>query len=300
MDEFLSKIENFVFDILGLVLPGFIFLGILIIPLALVDVSKISCNDLDNSYILSELSTISSLFKNYWDEKSNLITLLVIILAYLLGHFVKVFSIIKYEILVSFFDKSINKAASYIFEKIKKFFNWLFQLFTPQSLFSTKFYLWLKDIFKPFKNTLSKVFTFESESYYKENGTLRTECINIINSRLNTNYPDKWYSLYKFSTVITNQEGIKSMSAFFLAKYNLYRSLAFIFMFATFYFHFFFYASAKYISLEINKVTSLISLTTFLLWFTFHYKYKRYWTLCGNETLVSLYYFLNKKKVNET
>lgn len=300
MDEFLSKIENFIFDILGLVLPGFVFLGILIIPITLVDITKIPSKNLDNSFILSELSTINNLFKNYWDEKSNLIIALIIILAYLFGHFIKVFSIIKYEILVAFFDKSINKVVNYFFEKIKKLLDWIFKLFSNQSLFTTKLYLWVKDILKPFKNTLSKVFTFKSEDYFKDNTILRTECINIINTRLNTNYPDKWYSLYKFSTVITNQENIKSMSAFFLAKYNLYRSLAFIFMFATFYFHFFFHASIKYISPEINKVTSLISLTAFLLWFTFHYKYKRYWTLCGNETLVSLYYFLNKKKVNET
>ena len=299
MDEFLSKIENFIFDILGLILPGFIFLGVLVIPLALVDITKIPSKDLDNSFVLSELSTISNLFKNYWDEKSNIIIISIIVLAYLLGHFVKVFSIIKYEILVAVFDKSINKLVAYLYAKLKSFFDWLYQIMFTGSLLSTKGYLWLKDLFKPFKNTLSKIFTFISEDYFTDNTSLRTECVSIINARLNTNYPDKWYSLYKFSTVITNQESIKSLAAFFLAKYNLYRSLAFIFLFAAFYYNIFFNASAKYTSLETQKLSSLILITAGLLWFTFHYKYKRYWTLCGNETLVSLYYFLNKKNVNE-
>lgn len=300
MGDFISKIENFLFDILGLILPGFIFLGILIIPLGLVDINAIKIKDLNNSYILSELSTISDLFESYWNEKSNLIIILIVILAYLLGHFIKVFSIIKYEILVAVFDKTLNKLVEYIYTKIKSVLNLVYSYFSNQSLVNTKIYLLLKELFKPIKNTIKKVFTFKSEDYFDDNAILRTECIAIINRRLNTNYPDKWYSLYKFSTVITNQEDIKSLASFFLTKYNLYRSLAFIFLFATFYFHFFFSASANYTAPEINKVNSLISFTSFLLWFTFHYKYKRYWTLCGNETLVSLYYFLNKKEVNES
>lgn len=299
MNEFLSKIENFIFDILGLILPGFIFLGILVIPLALVDITQIPSKDVDNSYILSELSTISDLFKNYWNEKSNLIIISIITLAYLFGHFVKVFSIVKYEILVAVFDKSINKLVAYVYSKIKSFFSWIYERLSGNNLFSTAGYKRAKELFKPIKNTLTKIFTFKSEDYFTDNTSLRTECVSIINNRLNTNYPDNWYSLYKFSTVITNQESIKSLAAFFLAKYNLYRSLAFIFLFAAFYFNFFFSASVKYTSPETHKLSSFILITTGLLWFTFHYKYKRYWTLCGNETLVSLYYFLNKKKVNE-
>lgn len=299
MDGLLSKIENFLFDILGLVLPRFIFLGALIAPLSLIDMSKFSSKDLDKSYILSELSTINNLFKNYWDEKSTLIIIIIVILSYLFGHFIKVFSIIKYEMLVAIFDKSLNKLINYIFLKLKSFASWIYQALFGQNLFTTKVYLWLKEIFKPIKNTLSKIFTFKSDDYFYDNATLKSQCITIINSRLNTNYPDVWYSIYKFSAIISNQENNKSLSAFFLAKYNLYRSLSFIFLFTAFYFHFCFIASEKYIADDIGKITSLLVLTSSLLWFTFHYKYKRYWTLCGNETLVSLYYFLNKKKINE-
>jgi len=51
MNEFLTKIENFIFDILGLILPGFIFLCVLVIPLSLVDITKILSKDLNNSFI---------------------------------------------------------------------------------------------------------------------------------------------------------------------------------------------------------------------------------------------------------
>lgn len=298
MEEFLSKIENFIFDILGLVLPGFIFLGILIIPLALVDIRLIADADYKKSFVLSELSAINDIFKNYWNEESTMITILIVVLAYLFGHFIKVFSIIKYEILEAVFDKSINRLVALIYTSSKNIADYTFQIFSTQSLFSTEFYKTLKNLFKPIKSTLTKIFTFRSEDYFTNNTRLRTDSIAIINSKLATNYPDEWYSLYKFSTVMTNQENIKSLAAFFLAKYNLYRSLAFIFLFAGFYFHFFFKSSTKYISPDIQKISSLILITSCLLWFTFHYKYKRYWTLCGNETLVSLYYFLNKKKIN--
>ncbi len=299
MSEFFSKIENFLFDLLGLILPGFIFLGVLITPLALVDISKIAPPDLEKSFILSELSTISNLFKNYWNEKSLLITSIIIVLAYLFGHFAKVFSIIKYEILVALFDKTFNKVMNYSYKKTKTGIEFLYKKISQQDFNNTKFYSWLKDIIKPIKNTLLKVFTFKSEDYINDNKDLKTECIKIINDRLNTNYPDKWYSIYKFSTIINNQENIRSLAAFFLAKYNLYRSLSFIFLFATIYFYFFFITTINYFQDGTQKSSSLILITTSLLWFTFHYKYKRYWTLCGNETLVSLYFYLNKKKINE-
>lgn len=59
MSDAFSKIENFLFDILGLVLPGVIFLIILILPISLVDISKIPLPIIDGSVILSELSTLS-------------------------------------------------------------------------------------------------------------------------------------------------------------------------------------------------------------------------------------------------
>jgi len=300
MTDALSKIESFLFDILGLVLPGIIFLAIFILPISLVDISKIPPNVIDNSFILSELSTISKILNSYWNANSSILTMSLIIISYLIGHFIKVFAIIKYEILTAIFDKSLNKLASWLFEKLKSLCDKGNKKLFRTTIYSTKFYKWLKEMFYPIKNILSKVFVFKPSDYFSDNDALRTNCVSVINTKIGSSYPDKWYSVYKFSTVITNQEGIKSLAGNFLAKYNLYRSLAFIFIFATIYYSLFFSASADYIQQDLKKIGSIILLTTTLLWFTFHYKYKRYWTLCGNETLVSLFYFLNKKKINES
>ncbi|MEP7318647.1 MAG: hypothetical protein ABI921_07890 [Panacibacter sp.] len=300
MSEFLSKIENFLFDILGLVLPGLIFLLILISPTYFLDISKIPKSDIDSSYILSGLTTVTTILKEQIIVNENLTITIVIILSYLLGHLVKVFSIIKYDFMTVVFDMSINKLVLVIYEFIKRIINKLVKRISSTEMYQAPFYLYLKILFSPFKKTLNKIFTFKSPDYFTENDTLRSNCIALINQRLGTNYPDKWYSLYKFSTILTSQENIRSLAGNFLAKYNLYRSLAFIFIFTMAYFNYFFNASAKYIPAELAKITSLILIASALLWFTFHYKFKRYWTLCGNETLVSLFYFLNKKKINET
>lgn len=300
MNDSFSKIENFLFDILGLVLPGIIFLAILILPILLIDISKIPLLIIDGSFILSELSTISKTFKLYCTANLSLVITFLIITSYLIGHFIKVFAIIKYEIFTAVFDKSLNKLTKWLFEKLKLSLYIFYLKYFQTNIYTTSGYKWTKDMFYPFKNIIIKIFVFKPADYFKENDSLRTNCVNIINIRVGTTFPDKWYSVYKLSNVIINQENIKSLAGSFLAKYNLYRSLAFIFIFATIYYFLFFTVSANYIAQDLKKIGSLILLTSIFLWFTFHYKYKRYWTLCGNETLVSLFYFLNKNKVNES
>ena len=202
-----------------------------------------------------------------------------------------------YEFLTVIFDKSINKIGSYLFKQLIIFVNWGTSKFINKPIYLTAVYLYCRGSYKPIKNTLNKIFTFNPPNYFDENDTLRTSCIATINQKLVVNYPDDWHSLYKFSKIMNIQENIKSLASNFLAKYNLYRSLSFIFIFTTLYYYYFFCASSKFISPELEKISSLVLLTSILLWFTFHTKFKRYWTLCGNETLISLYYFLNKAKL---
>lgn len=175
-------------------------------------------------------------------------------MSYLIGHVIKVFAIIKYEILTSLFDKSLNKWANWLFEKLKFVLNkGYFKLF-HSNIYTTNCYKWIKDILYPFKNLLVKIFVFKPSDYFNDNDSLRTNCVNIINTRVGITFPDKWYSVYKFSSVIINQENIKSLAGTFLAKYNLYRSLAFIFIFATIYYSLFFSASANYIPQDLKKI----------------------------------------------
>ncbi len=49
-----------------------------------------------------------------------------------------------------------------------------------------------------------------------------------------------------------------------------------------------------------HEISTLILISPAIFWFTFHVKFKRYWTLYGDERLMSLFYFLNKKKLNES
>lgn len=291
MSEFLSKIENFLFDILGLVLPGLVFIAVIIFPVYFLDLSRIPECDINSSYILSGLVTTSKLLQNKWETDANTIITLFIVLAYLIGHSVKVFSIISYEFLSAIFDKSLNKFIEYLFDLTKP----------GRSFFVRRIpmiYGIIRTLLMPVKNTLSKIFTFESSYYMKENESLKANCIEKINQRLRTDYPDKWYSIYKFSAIIDGQDKVKSLADHFLAKYNLYRSLSSIFAFTTVYYYFLFSETSKFISPELSKIVSPILVISLSLWFTFNYKYKRYWTLCGNERLVSLYYFLNKDKLN--
>jgi hypothetical protein len=292
MGEFLSKVENFLFDILGLVLPGLVFIAVIIFPIYFLDLSKIPECDINSSYILSGLVTTSRLLQNKWQTDADLVITLYLVLAYLIGHSVKVFSIITYEFLSAIFDKSLNKLVNNLIEltkPIRRFFvTRIPNIYNP-----------IKTLLMPFKNTLSKIFTFESSDYMKENESLKTNCIEKINQKLGTTYPDKWYSVYKFSAIISSQGKVKSLADHFLAKYNLYRSLSFIFAFTTVYYYYLFNETSKFIPPELSKITTPILAISGFLWFTFNYKYKRYWTLCGNERLVSLYYFLNKDKLNE-
>jgi hypothetical protein len=300
MSDFLSKIENFLFDLLGLALPGAILLFILISPVCFLDINQLRTNDINDSFILSELVTMNRIIKAYWNSDKSAIIFFFLTLSYLVGHAVKIFSIIKYSVLTALFDNSINKGIIFLYKKLGSRINNLFLRLFHRDVETLSIYGILKDLLKPIREIIKYIFVFHPEPYMKENDSLRTKCIELINSRLNTNFPDKWYSLYKISTVLQQQENIKSLSGTFLAKYNFYRSISFISIFTTVYYFLFFSASSLYLTPELKKIATLLISSSILLWFTFHIKYKRYWTLCGNETLVSLFYFLNKKKLNET
>jgi hypothetical protein len=299
MKEFLSKIENFLFDILGLVLPGIIFLLLFISPISFLSYSKIPEKVISGSFILSTLITSFNILKTYWNENLNITLFILLVISYILGHTIKVFSIIVYDFLVALFDKTFNLIVVYLFNRVIFILNSVSKFLTNRDFDKTSFYKRIRVLVAPIGNTISKIFTFTSPSYFEANESMKTNCVTLLNQRLNTNYPDVWHSVYKLSKVIQQQEEIKTLSDNFLAKYNLYRSLSFVFILTTAYYFYFFRVSINYLSPELAKIIPLILYASIILWFTFHYKYKRYWTLCGNETLVSLFYFLNKKQINE-
>jgi hypothetical protein len=141
---------------------------------------------------------------------------------------------------------------------------------------------------------LRDIFYFSAPNYFSDNDTIKENVIEKINSKYNINFPKSWYSIYKISNVIMQQEKLKTLSTRFLAKYNFYRSMAFLFFVNLFYIAIFYNKYSSIISHLGYKLHNLIIILDLLLWITFHEKFKRYWTLCGNESLMSLFYFLNK------
>jgi hypothetical protein len=287
MNDFFSKLENFFFDILGLILPGAIFLLILLSPVLLVDMAKME-KAADTSVILSALVTIWNILKAYWASNPKSALTIVIILAYLTGHTVKVFSRIEYEFLTAFFDKFVNKKVIRIYNKCK---NWIFSKKPPSETW--------RDLFKPFRTLVDGIFTFEPVFYSKKDEVIRQNCLDQLNSRLKIKLPEDNYSIVKISSVISNQENLRSLGTFYLAKYNLYRSLALIFLFTTFYYLYFFNVAKPLLLETTHGLSGVMIVASIFLWYTFHAKFKRYWTFYGDERLITLFYFLNKKKINE-
>ena len=291
MNDFFSKLENFLFDILGLILPGAIFLLILLSPYLFVDITNVPPGAVDKSVILSALKTVSNILKIYWTSYPKSALTIVTILAYLMGHTVKVFSRLKYEFLAAIFDRGLNKPVIRVYTGLRN------RIFRQPS---SKAYLQFKDLFKPFRTLIEYIFTFSPPHHFQNDAVLKQNCLDNLNTRLSIDYPDDDRSITKISGVISNQENIKTLGPFFLAKYNLYRSLSLIFLFTTLYYIYFFKVASIFIAPASHEISTLILISPAILWFTFHVKFKRYWTLYGDERLMSLFYFLNKKKLNES
>ncbi len=157
MNDFFSKLENFLFDILGLILPGAIFLLILLSPCLFVDMANVPPGSVDKSVMLSALKTISNILKLYWTSYPKSALTIVTILAYLMGHTVKVFSRLKYEFLAAIFDEGINKPVISVYTGLRN------RIFRQPS---SKAYLQLKELFKPLKTLIEYIFTFSPPHHF--------------------------------------------------------------------------------------------------------------------------------------
>ena len=289
MNDFLSKLENFLFDILGLILPGAIFLMILLSPVLFVDMTKMTEPVADKSALLAALMIVSGFLKNYCIAYPRTALIIAVISAYLMGHSVKVFSRIKYEFLKALFDKNIDPWAKKQLVGLK---TRLFKKKPPPR--------WLREFASPSKKLLKDIFQFDPTFINERDVPLRQKCVALINEKLSMHLPDSQDGVAKMSSIITNQEGIRSLGTFYLAKYNLYRSLALIFLFTTLYYIYFFITAASVITEKSHRISGIILVASAILWFTFHSKFKRYWTQYGDERIMTLFYFLNKKKLNES
>jgi hypothetical protein len=297
MGDFLSKFENFIFDILGLVLPGLILSVLLLFPIYLFDFDTIMCNKIKSSVFITAIYYGSEFFKNEIDFSNVNHAVLFGLACYILGHLVKVMSIITYELLVVIFDKGLNKLVKRIYTLFSLIIDRIWTKLLGRTFFHSTLYNELKGLLTFFKRLLEKIFTFQGQPYESSNKPLLINSVSIINTKLGMSFPVEWYSAYKLSVIIGNQENLKSLTNHYLSKYNLYRSLSFINIVVFLYCLTFFTKLDKYLDPGILGAKNYILALIALLWFTFNYKFKRYWMLCGNEALVSMFYFLNKAQL---
>lgn len=284
----IDKIEEFLFDIIGLILPGFIVIFMFImLPIVIIDFSKISIETYSNVYqslIISVDGIIGASIFNTIIFSWQFIFFIVLVGSYILGHTIKVLSKFQYEFLGIIFDDVII----YLTSKLLKLFD------NTKNMGNIKNFFY--NICKFNVKIVRQVFCFKTMNNYDKKieqsiKPILAEKLNIPIEVFNT-----WYNIYKFANIILAQKKIKTLSFTFLAKYNFYRSLAFIFFINTGYIFYEYYMNSCYISQLGQKLFSIIVFLNFLLWFTFHEKYKRYWALCGNESLISLYYYLQSER----
>ena len=287
MKNFITLLERYLFDIIGVIVPG---LTSAILYLLLVK---------DN--------TPTELIEQFQEMEYNTITWgVIIIFFYILGMFIKVIAIKTYKMLGDAIGKAEGYTLPRIFMVLSNFFNditkKIFNITLKgkdtwwKSLVNTFILYPLKMIVKLFTGVLYRMFrileyatTFKINkcpSTYKE---LYIEFRKEVNNQgvghfdESKDIEEDAHLLYKLSSVIIRQNELKALCDNFLAKYNLFRSLALVFGIAGFYSIF---GQGDY------KITICL-LTT---WFVFHYKYIRYWGLCGGDAISTALIYLKAHK----
>lgn len=279
-----DQIENFLFDLLGIVLPGFIFLLILATPIFLVGLPS-SIITFRNTPVVRFVQETSKWLQSQPVEASFYALLLI---SFILGHVIKVFSKVWYDLLKSIFDDTVN---IYWMKGVRK-------IGITNRRFDSK--KGINPILYAIVKQLTTIFTFSSPNYYKENAALKDEAIINFNKYFDAHFKEEvWYSLYKLSKIVNTHENIRSLAYTYLAKYNFYRSIAFIVALNLIY-DLIIISNVEMINgVRSSNFLIPIFLINGIFWFTFHEKYKRYWTLCGDETLMAFYYFTLRKKTEK-
>lgn len=300
-----EKIEEFLFDILGLIVPGIVSISLaILLPLSVIDYSQVNFSE----YLIGRTPVVTY-FSRIIDKvtlgaflSSWQVILILIIISYIFGHTIKVLAKIQYELCSKVFDQGFNNFFRLLSNVISdnaikwKYTKIFSKVYRKELINSDKWYTGLLQgiigFWDYFMAKVRSIFTFSAASNYEPK--MQELVAKLIKSRYEYN-PDGWYSIYKFANIIIAQEKLESLSFNFLAKYNFYRSLALIFLLNGIYILVLYGRFSSIINPLGHVLFSSILFIDFILWFTFHEKYKRYWTLCGNESLVALFYFLTTK-----
>lgn len=260
MKDLITQIEKFLFDIIGIVVPGFTMtLFIYWIFKEYIDV-------------LFDSSSI-----NLYKEHSATFMAIGIILLYIIGTVVKVLAIIQYSLFIVLL-KPIKEIINYINKYLKDLQSRKYKRYICD---------WLIQLIMSITNIIERVVTFDAPSYSSSFDDMKKECEANMKMNIGITKDMNWYSLYKLCTIIIREESLVSLSERFLAKYNFYRSMSFVFLCIVTYFIFWGNQTCH---------RGLIIIIFGIFWYSFHYKFKRYWVLCGDDTMLSVLYFFKKQK----
>lgn len=229
---------------------------------------------------------------------SSIIYIIIFILiSYIMGHLIKIFSKKLYQLSEKIFDEYFYILFKNTFDK-----NLLnFIKYESNEKYNINIFIIFSKLLYFIITLLKDIFLFCAKNYDDKFNHMHTECIQILQKKYHISKKhniDDWYVFYKLAQYIENENNIKTKAREFLAKYNFYRSCSCIFLvhliFLLLHYKIGFSTNPKY------NDTYLIIILDILFWFTFHTKYKRYWTMCSNETISSLYYILKfKNTINQ-
>lgn len=276
----MGKLSEFIFDIMGLFLPGLLLcIYLMTLPLCIINYSEAK-QDLPKVYNLL-------LYIHELNIPPYVIIFVSIFIFYMVGHTIKVFSKYFYDICPFIMDKFILKPIiilkNYLYDKKSnnKLINYLRKLVCKVlTIFLDMFTFGVESYDCSFEQMkeVSRIKLYEEYdmSFFKDNNT--------------------WYPFYKSALMIAIDKKVKTHANFFLAKYNFYRSVAFVFLIHILMIILLFRDANK--GTIIANYSNYIILLDLLLWITFHAKYKRYWCACGTEAIIGLYHSLYSFKVD--
>lgn len=286
----LDKVNDFLFETIGLLLPSLILCMILFEPM----------------FYIKDFPIQNILRKDIHID-SGWIILFLIASFYVIGNVIKVVSKIYYDLGKAIFDDTIFALIYYMFnrrlpgkeENPQKELECQEEL-QENSNFKKESGRKLKDIplftiFNVLYEWMKKTLSFSVKNYDK---TFEHIYIDLAVDKLKLftkkEKDEKWFLFYKKATTILNQKNVDTLYYKDLSKYNSFRSLECVFFCAIIYNIFWIY----HININYQIYYFILGFNIVCL-ISFHEKYKRYWKLCGNEVIIGLDYFYNYKKGNK-
>ncbi|MGL6025291.1 MAG: hypothetical protein ACRC0F_11855 [Cetobacterium sp.] len=267
MERWIDRLTLYLYDIVGLILPSTLLVSLILYLVGLEKIEEIK--KIIENIKINKLED--------WIKYT-----IVFLFLYLLGNILKISSQIFYEFFSSLFDDMVFKRKECL-NKEENTVNCTLCFFKDSLNF------------KKFKNPMiefliekiENIFYFKADKYESNNCFMIEEIVVKINKDKKTELKKEWYTIYKIGKFYEENKKIKSLSSIFLAKYTLYRSLSLIFFVN---FMLLIFKDGYLIDLIKWMPKGIFQILMFLTWLTFHIKYKKYYTYCGNETLVALYY----------